>query len=295
MRDPEKFCFRKSHSMMQQLQQLDQNHKLLRLYFREISGFPLLNSEEEKELGVRSRAGDLPARQKLTESNLRFVISVAKKFSKNSDQFLDLINAGNVGLIQAAIRFDPDRNVRFTTYAIWWIRQRIFQQLMESTFPFRISPKTAKLLNQTRKALNKNISTENLDWDFLLKEVASNREELITVLQLIAGTSSLNEPISEGSDVLLQDLLEQTGIASPEERIMSRTIHDRLIESMHRLKPTEELVLRMRFGFDDCPAMTLKHIAEELDISKERVRQIQFAALKKLREQSTVEFGWFTN
>ncbi len=190
----------------------------MRLYLKEISKIPLLSPEEEKALGYRARAGDKDALQKLIESNLRFVIKIAKKYRPSGLPFLDLINEGNVGLIEAARRFDPDRQVRFTSYAVWWIRQAILFYLSRANHVFRVTPRATNVLYRVARYLAKNRSAgEKPSRETLAREVGVSLRELNAALEADAGTISLDQPIQENSDLRLGDALEQHSIPSAEK------------------------------------------------------------------------------
>jgi RNA polymerase primary sigma factor len=261
-------------------------NKAMRLYLKEISKIPLLSIEEEKELGYRAQAGDKDALQKLIESNLRFVIKIAKKYRASGLPFLDLINEGNVGLIEAARRFDPDRGVRFTSYAVWWIRQAILHYLSRATHAFRVSPKAANILYRVAKFLSKNKANqlEMPSRELLAREVGVSLNELNASLEADAGTFSLDQPIDPVGDLVLADALEQKTISSAEKDAMEILLRERLDQSLDVLSAMEEKVVRFRFGLDDDDPQTLKEIGQKFNLSRERIRQIEAQALKKLRE-----------
>ena len=259
--------------------------RAMRLYLKEISRIPLLSVEEEKELGYRVQAGDKEALQKLIESNLRFVIKIAKKYRASGLPFLDLINEGNVGLMEAARRFDPDRGVRFTSYAVWWIRQSILLYLSRAAHAFRVSPKSANILYRVARALSKTKEThvEAISREALAEEVGVSLDELNASLEANAGTLSLDQPIDEAGGLSLGDALEQTALPSADQYAMGVFLREHLDRSMDALSPMEEKVVRLRFGLDDQTPRTLKEVGEKLDLSRERIRQIEAMALKKLR------------
>ena len=259
--------------------------RAMRLYLKEISRIPLLSVEEEKELGYRVQAGDKEALQKLIESNLRFVIKIAKKYRASGLPFLDLINEGNVGLMEAARRFDPDRGVRFTSYAVWWIRQSILLYLSRAAHAFRVSPKSANILYRVARALSKTKEThvEAISREALAEEVGVSLDELNASLEANAGTLSLDQPIDEAGGLSLGDALEQRALPSADQCAMGVFLREHLDRSMDALSPMEEKVVRLRFGLDDQTPRTLKEVGEKLDLSRERIRQIEAMALKKLR------------
>ena len=261
-------------------------NKAMRLYLKEISKIPLLTQEEEKELGYRTQKGDRDALQKLIESNLRFVIKIAKKYRASGLPFLDLINEGNCGLIEAANRFDPDRGVRFTSYAVWWIRQAILHYLSRASHAFRVSPKAANIAYRVAKVLNKNKS-DQIDppsREALALEVGVSLHELNTSLEANAPTFSLDRPFDEAGELTLSDVLEQMTIPSAEENVMATFLKDKLNLSLEGLTVMEERILRLRFGLDDDTPLTLREIGLMLNLSRERIRQIEAQALRKLRE-----------
>jgi RNA polymerase primary sigma factor len=265
-------------------------NKAMRLYLKEISKIPLLTADEEKALGYRVQRGDKEALQKMIESNLRFVIKIAKKYRKSGLPFLDLINEGNVGLIEAARRFDPERKVRFTSYAVWWIRQAILHYLSQASQVYRLSPKTANILYRVATTLNKRRSemTENPSREVLAREVGVSLKELNASLEATAGTLSLDHPIDENGDLTLGDALEQSTIPSAETSSATIFLKEQIERSLGKLSPMEEKVLRLRFGLDDDNPLTLKQIGDRMSLSRERIRQIEAQALNKLRKSSSV-------
>lgn len=265
-------------------------NKAMRLYLKEISKIPLLTAEEEKALGYRAQAGDKDALQKMIESNLRFVIKIAKKYRKSGLPFLDLINEGNVGLIEAARRFDPERKVRFTSYAVWWIRQAILHYLSQASQVYRLSPKTANILYRVATTLSKRRSeqNENPSREVLAMEIGVSVKELNASLEATAGTLSLDHPIDENGDLTLGDALEQRTIPSAETSSATIFLKEQIERSLGKLSAMEEKVLRLRFGLDDDNPLTLKQIGDKMSLSRERIRQIEAQALNKLRKSSSV-------
>lgn len=263
----------------------NQMRHALRLYLKEISIIPLLTAPEEKELGARIQAGDQAALQKLVESNLRFVVKIAKKYRRFGVSFLDLINEGNLGLIEAAKRFDPSKNVKFISYAIWWIRQSILAALSNLGHPLRLPLKINNTLYKVGITTAKQVN--ELNRRPTLQEIANDvgitQSELISVLEVGGEAISLNQPVAQKREQVLEDILHQTCIPSVEAALIQRSVRKYLREALSELGKNEQQVLRLRFGLDDDIPRTLKQIGDRIGLSRERVRQIQVKALEKLR------------
>lgn len=266
------------------------SNREMRLYLKEVSQIPLLTVEEERELGRRAQNGDKDAVQKLIEANLRFVIKVAKKYRKSGLPLLDLINEGNVGLIEAARRFDPEREIRFTSYAVWWIRQAILHYLADSSYVFRITPKTANILYRVGQALAKRKVDENVfpAREKLANEIGVSLKDLNSSLEATAGTYSLEHPLTDDGNLLLADTLEQTTIPSPETSAITVHMKQQIADSLSSLSMVERNVLRLRFGLEHDNPMTLREIGDKMHLSRERIRQIEMQALNKLRSSDSL-------
>jgi RNA polymerase primary sigma factor len=264
----------------------DSSNREMRLYLKEVAKIPLLSPEEEKELAIRAKRGDRDAIQLLIESNLRFVIKVAKKYQKSGLPLLELINEGNVGLIEAARRFDPERQVRFTSYAVWWIRQRILHYIAEASQLFRMTPKTANIRYRIGAALNKRNGLEMPTREELAKEIGVTLNELNLSMEASPKSYSLDYPIYDGGDMMLSDVLEQHIVASPENLVAASSMKRQIDESLQSLTAMEQKILRLRFGLDDDNPQTLSKVGKQLNLSRERIRQIEMQALDKLRRSS---------
>jgi RNA polymerase primary sigma factor len=257
----------------------------LRLYLKEISKIPLLTAEEELELARRARAGDKEAAQRLVEANLRFVIKVARKFQKSGVPLLDLINEGNTGLIEATRRFDPERNVRFLTYAVWWIRQAIQHYLSHGAKTIRVSPKiSATLYKLTKLSESMQAEPAALSRDSLAQKLGITVEQLDQALQFARNMLSMEAPLNETGELVLGDMLPQKLFSSAEDlvatdedvRLLQRLISD--------LSKKEAAILKMRFGLEGGEPMTLREIGDKLKLSRERIRQLEAQSLNKLRQ-----------
>jgi RNA polymerase primary sigma factor len=263
-----------------------QFNREMRLYLKEISHIPLLSAEEEKELGRRiQNNNDRAALQKLVESNLRFVIKIAKKYRGFGLSFMDLINEGNLGLIEAAKRFDPERNVRFTSYAVWWIRQAILHALTNLSRPLRLPAKITNTLHRVGKTIAKKTSElkRRPSIQEIAREVGVGADELSTMMEVAGEPASLSQPIDDEGDVVLGDVLEQTTVPSVEDTITLKFLKEHVGEALERLDENEQKVLKMRFGLDNGVPHTLKEIGTHMNLSRERIRQIEAKALDKLR------------
>lgn len=262
-----------------------QTSKELRLYLKEISKIPLLTPEEEKKLGKAVQNGDTYALQKLVESNLRFVIKIAKKYRGLGLSFLDLINEGNLGLMEAARRFDPGRNVRFTSYAVWWIRQSILHALTNLGHPLRLPAKVTNILYRAGTTMNRKMA--ELKRKPTLPEIATElgitEEELSSAMELGGGAASLNQPLDDQGELVLEDLLPETSAVSTEDLIHANFLSSHLEQAMEGLEENEKKILSLRFGLEDGVTHTLKEIGDQMGLSRERIRQIEAKALQKLR------------
>jgi len=260
----------------------------LKKYLKEIAKFPRITVEEERRLGGLIRRGDKKALQTLVEANLRFVVSYAKRYRGCGLSFLDLINEGNIGLIEAAKRYDPKKNVKFITYAVWWIRQSVIHALSESSGAFRLPQKQANLLYR----IGKTQASMTLE----LARLPSNQElaermditvdEVTNLLQVSDENISLSAVIDEEHDFRLSDKLEQTDIPAADLVLLRRAMRSQMRAALYELDEKEGRVVRLRFGLDGDNPRTLKEIGEMLNLSRERIRQIEVQALDKLRRSA---------
>lgn len=261
----------------------------LHLYLEEIARVPLLTPEEEKKLArryqKRRREEDL---QKLVEANLRFVVAVAKRYrGRGNLSFHDLINEGNIGLIQAAQRFDPSRDVRFVTYAVWWIRQAIMRALAEYDRILKLPAKKANLsyrITRSAEALRQKEEREP-SIEEIARDVHATPQQVAEVYKI--RSESLDEVLDDESGFTRMDSLKQQTVPSAEEDLLREMMIDELEKMLDELTAREESVLRLRFGLGDREPLTLEEIGEELHLSRERVRQIEKNAINKLRRSQT--------
>jgi len=258
----------------------------LNAYIREISRFKPLTADEEKALGRRIQRGDHKALQRLVEANLRFVVSYAKRYRGLGLSFLDLIHEGTLGLIEAAKRFDPERNVKFISYAVWWVRQAIFHALSEHTRVFRLPQKLSGQISKVGSARQR-LTTE-LNRSPTNEEVAEKTslslQEVEDLLKVAGDDLSLSSAVGEDGTLELGDTLEQETIPSVELELMKSSFEEQIRKAMlEELDEKEQGVIKMRFGLDGEEPRTLQEIGEELGLSRERIRQIESKAKEKLR------------
>ena len=270
----------------------------LKKYLQEISKLPRITADEEKRLGAKIRKGDKEALRKLVEANLRFVVSFAKKYRGCGLSFLDLINEGNIGLIEAAKRFDPKKNVKFITYAVWWVRQSIIHALSDQSGAFRLPQKQANLLYR----IGKTISTLTLELERppTTDEIAARLEipveEVLSLLRVADDNVSLSTVIDEEHDFHLSDKLEQEMMPSADLVLLRSSLKTLLHAALDELDPKEEKVVKLRFGLGGEEPKTLKEIGEMMNLSRERIRQIEAQALDKLnRSQKCQQLRGYLN
>lgn len=257
-------------------------------YLRDISAYPLISREEEAELARRIRTGDQDALDKLVRSNLRFVVSVAKKYQNQGVSLSDLINEGNLGLIRAAHKFDETKGIKFISYAVWWIRQAILQALAEQSRIVRVPLNRAGTLHRIGKRANTLL--QELGREATHAEIAEGmditEEEVAKTMSISQVHLSLDAPLTPGEDNRLLDYLPDTMHPTPEDQTFEKAMIEAIAESLGGLKEREAKILRLYFGIDGGEAMTLEEIGSQLGITRERVRQIKEKALSRLRHVS---------
>jgi len=257
----------------------------LRLYLREISQFPQLTPEQEKEYGERVQKGDSEAFSKLIEANLRFVVAMAKKYARSGYPLHELINEGNLGLIEAVSRFDPSRGVRFITYASWWIRQAILAAIAHYGQVFRLPPKLKHELYrfETKVASLTQELGRRPTVDEISKELGMEEREVRHMLEGTPTEVSLDTPIGEGNEMRLQDLIEDQSVTPVDEALIAKSFDEQLKSLLGQLDENERLIIERRFGLGAREPQTLAEIGTDLNLSRERIRQIEERALGKLR------------
>src|SRR3954470_11545662 len=253
-----------------------EDYDLLNQYLQEIARIPRLTPEREKELGRRVQQNDKVALEELVKANLRFVVSYAKRYRNAHVLFLDLINEGNIGLIHAAKKYDPEKNVKFITYAVWWIRQSILHALSEQGGAFRLPPKRANLMYRLERAISAAMTEGNHmpTPDELATELGVTVKEVQTLLHANSDNFSLNAELDDESHTELADVIEQTAIPSAEEEMQEQSRRDELLAHMSELSPKERLVLTLRHGVTDNLPRSIRQLAEFLNRGEENVRTV---------------------
>jgi RNA polymerase primary sigma factor len=260
----------------------------LDLYLKEISRYPLITREEEARLARRIRDGEREALDKLCRSNLRFVVSVAKKYQNQGVALADLINEGNLGLIRAAHKFDETKGIKFISYAVWWIRQAILQALAEQSRIVRVPLNRAGTLHRIGR--RSNALLQELGREPSAEEIANGMDisidEVRKTISISQAHLSLDAPMTPGEDNKLLDYLPDEYNPSPSDNAFDTALKEAIQDSLDSLKPREAKILRLYYGLDSHEAMTLEEIGSVLGITRERVRQIKEKALNRLRHVS---------
>ncbi|MDY4767654.1 MAG: RNA polymerase sigma factor RpoD/SigA [Treponema sp.] len=266
------------------------DENVLATYLKEINKIPLLSNEEEVKLAEKAAAGDKLAKNKIINANLRFVVTIAKKYQKKGLDIEDLISEGNIGLINAIEKFDVSKGYRFISYAVWWIRQSILKAICEKSRPIRLPLNRANELVRIEHAKKELYSTGlSLNEEDEITEVANmlnmdstHVREMINISKEMA---SLDSEIygKDNSYTTMGEMLEDTRYAAPDTKLIEEDMNRELNDVIDTLKPNEAQVLRMRYGLDGQKPMSLKEVGEAFDLTKERIRQIEKIAIKRMR------------
>ena len=260
----------------------------VRMYLREIGKIPLLSFDEELELAKRVINGDEEAKQKLAESNLRLVVSIAKKYVGRGMLFLDLIQEGNMGLIKAVEKFDYTKGYKFSTYATWWIRQAITRAIADQARTIRIPVHMVETINKlirTSRHLLQKLGREPSPEE-IAEEMEIPVEKVMEIQKIAQDPVSLETPIGEEDDSHLGDFIQDDDSPAPQDAAAYTLLREQLEEVMKTLTPREAKVLKLRFGLEDGKSRTLEEVGREFNVTRERIRQIEAKALRKLRHPS---------
>lgn len=258
----------------------------LKIYLKEIGQIPLLTAEEEVELGERIKAGDQEARQKMEEANLRLVVAIAKHYVGKGMAFMDLIQEGNMGLMHAVEKFDAGRGSKFSTYAVWWIKEAIMRALDSQSREIRVPVRVAQNMNkitkterQMQQALGREVAAEEI-----AKELHMTTDEVERMQSYIKNPVSLETPVGEEEDGSLEDFIEDTQEQTPEDAVAALVQKEEVQELLATLSKKEQKVLRLRYGLEDGNVHTLEETGQVLGVTRERIRQLESRALEKLRK-----------
>ena len=260
----------------------------VRLYLKEIGKVPLLTAEEELDLAMRMEAGDIEAKKKLAEANLRLVVSIAKRYVGRGMSLLDLIQEGNLGLIKAVEKFDYKKGFKFSTYATWWIRQAITRAIADQARTIRIPVHMVETINKlirVSRQLLQELGREPTPAE-IGKEMGFSEEKVREIQKISQDPVSLETPIGEEEDSHLGDFIPDEDAPAPAEAASYTLLKEQLSEVLGTLTEREEKVLRLRFGLDDGRTRTLEEVGKEFNVTRERIRQIEAKALRKLRHPS---------
>ena len=257
----------------------------VKVYLKDIGKVPLLTVEEELELAKRMSTGDTKAKQRLSEANLRLVVSIAKRHVGRGMLFLDLIQEGNLGLMKAVEKFDYTKGFRFSTYATWWIRQAITRAIADQARTIRIPVhmvETINKLTRTTRQLVQKFGRDPSPYEISV-EMGVSEERVREIQRIALDPVSLETPIGEEEDSHLGDFIEDMNVSAPQEAAAFSMLKEQLIAVLDTLTPREEMVLRLRYGIDDGHPRTLEEVGKEFSVTRERIRQIEAKALRKLR------------
>lgn len=285
---------------VQELRERDRNKKAeafndamivddpVRMYLKEIGQVELLTAEEEKILAARMEQGDWEAKQHLTEANLRLVVSIAKRYTGRGMHFLDLIQEGNLGLIKAVDKFDYSKGFKFSTYATWWIRQAITRAIADQARTIRIPVHMVETINKLIRIQRQLVQELNRDPEVeeIAAEMDMTPEKIREIMKISQEPVSLEKPIGEEEDSHLGDFIPDEDVPSPAEQAASTLLKEELLNVLSELTPREEEVLKLRFGLTDGRTRTLEEVGRVFDVTRERIRQIEAKALRKIRHPS---------
>ena len=259
----------------------------VKVYLKEIGRVPLLSADEEVELAVRMSQGDEAARKRLSEANLRLVVSIAKRYVGRGMQFLDLIQEGNLGLIKAVEKFDHTKGFKFSTYATWWIRQAITRAIADQARTIRIPVHMVETINRMRQATNQLVYQNGHEPtpEELAKAMDMSVERVREIQRMAQEPASLESPVGEEEDSSLGDFVADENAEAPGKAADRAMVAQQINLALKSLTPREEKVIRLRFGLDDGRPRTLEEVGRDFGVTRERVRQIEAKAIRKLHSR----------
>ena len=266
--------------------QEEETSEPLKIYLKEIGQIPLLNEEEEKELGRKSAMGDEEARRRLAEGNLKLVVSLAKHYTGRGVPLADLIQEGNMGLMHAAEKYDYQKENRFSTYAAWWIKEAMTRAIDQQSREIRVPVHVAENMKKVQKAaaeLQQTLGREATAAEIAEKLGDKSEEDVKNIITYLQNPVSLETPVGENGEDSLGDMVEDKREATPEEAMAQLVQKEEVTELLESLSDRERQVIRLRYGLDGGRTHTLEEIGEQLNVTRERVRQIEAKAMEKLR------------
>lgn len=260
----------------------------VKIYLKEIGRVPLLSPDEEIELAIRISQGDVAAKKRLSEANLRLVVSIAKRYLGRGMQFLDLIQEGNLGLIKAVEKFDHTKGFKFSTYATWWIRQAITRAIADQARTIRIPVHMVETINKVKKVSSQLLHQNGHEpsADDIAEELDMPVDKVREIMRVAQEPVSLETPIGEEEDSHLGDFIPDDDAPAPQDAASHTLLKEQLSDVLSTLTSREEKVLRLRFGLEDGRSRTLEEVGKEFNVTRERIRQIEAKALRKLRHPS---------
>ena len=260
----------------------------VKMYLKDIGRVPLLSAEEEVDLAKRMQEDDASARKRLSEANLRLVVSIAKRYVGRGMLFLDLIQEGNLGLMKAVEKFDYQKGFKFSTYATWWIRQSITRAIADQARTIRIPVhmgETINKLTRVQRVLLQELGREPTPAE-IAEKMGVDEARVVEIQKIAQDPVSLETPIGEEEDSHLGDFIEDEKTMTPSDSVATTMLKEQLFSVLDTLTPREEKVLRLRYGIDDGKPRTLEEVGREFNVTRERIRQIEAKALRKLRHPS---------
>ena len=260
----------------------------VKVYLKEIGRVPLLSSQEEIELAIKTKNGDVAAKKRLSEANLRLVVSIAKRYLGRGMQFLDLIQEGNLGLIKAVEKFDHTKGCKFSTYATWWIRQAITRAIADQARTIRIPVHMVETINKVKKVSSQLLHTNGHEptAEEIAEEIEMPVDKVREIMRVAQEPVSLETPIGEEEDSHLGDFISDDDTPAPADVASHTLLKEQLGDVLDTLTPREKKVLILRFGLTDGRSRTLEEVGKEFNVTRERIRQIEAKALRKLRHPS---------
>jgi RNA polymerase primary sigma factor len=261
----------------------------LSMYLRDIEKIPLLDRDEEFDLALKAKNGDSKARERLVNGNLRFVVSIAKQFQNRGLPLIDLISEGNIGLLTAIDKFEPEKGYHFISYAVWWIRQSILKAIGEKSRMIRLPMNKSADLIQVLHAKSEieKVGSDDATIEQIAEQCGMEAQDVLELMQMSRDVSSLDAPVNREEDTSFGDFIESDG-PRPEEIVMDKNMKESVNRILETLPEKERGIIKLRFGLDNQDAMSLKEVGEIYNLTKERIRQIEKKVLNNLQQNEEV-------